>query len=47
VVNYLKSKGIDGKRLSFKGYGDTQPLGSNNTEEGRAMNRRTELKVLN
>ncbi|HZK65673.1 MAG TPA: OmpA family protein [Puia sp.] len=46
VVNYLKSKGIDGKRLSFKGYGDTQPVSNNNTDEGRAMNRRTELKVV-
>jgi outer membrane protein OmpA-like peptidoglycan-associated protein len=46
VVNYLKSKGIDGKRLFFKGYGDTQPVSSNDTEEGRARNRRTELKVI-
>jgi outer membrane protein OmpA-like peptidoglycan-associated protein len=46
VVNYLKSKGIDGKRLFFKGYGDTQPISSNGTEEGRAKNRRTELKII-
>lgn len=46
VVNYLKSNGIDSKRLFFKGYGDTQPVSSNATEEGRAKNRRTELKVL-
>jgi outer membrane protein OmpA-like peptidoglycan-associated protein len=46
VVNYLKSKGINGNRLFFKGFGDTQPVNANTTEEGRAGNRRTELKVL-
>jgi outer membrane protein OmpA-like peptidoglycan-associated protein/tetratricopeptide (TPR) repeat protein len=46
VVNYLKSKGIDPRRLSFKGFGDTQPVGPNSTEAGRARNRRTELKVV-
>jgi outer membrane protein OmpA-like peptidoglycan-associated protein len=46
VVNYLKSKGIDPKRLTYKGYGDAQPVSSNATEAGRAQNRRTELKVL-
>jgi len=46
VVNYLTSKGIDAKRLSFKGWGDTKPLADNKTEEGRALNRRTELKVV-
>jgi outer membrane protein OmpA-like peptidoglycan-associated protein/tetratricopeptide (TPR) repeat protein len=46
VVNYLKSKSIDPRRLSFKGYGDTLPVDSNTTEAGRSQNRRTELKVL-
>ena len=46
VVNYLKSKGIDSKRLFYKGFGDAQPVSSNATESGRAQNRRTELKVL-
>ena len=46
VVNYLKSKGIDAKRLFFKGYGDEQPVSSNDTEEGRGKNRRTELKIM-
>jgi outer membrane protein OmpA-like peptidoglycan-associated protein len=46
VVNYLKSKGIDPKRLFFKGNGDAQPVAPNATETGRAQNRRTELKVL-
>ncbi len=46
VVNYLKSKGIDPRRLSFKGFGDTSPVSPNTTEAGRAQNRRTELKVV-
>lgn len=45
VVNYLIAKGIDAKRLQAKGYGATQPVASNATEEGRALNRRTEMKV--
>ncbi len=46
VVNYLSANGIDSKRLSYKGFGDTQPTADNKTEEGRAQNRRTELKVV-
>lgn len=46
VVNYLVSKGIDAKRLSYKGFGETVPVADNKTEEGRAQNRRTELKVV-
>jgi outer membrane protein OmpA-like peptidoglycan-associated protein/tetratricopeptide (TPR) repeat protein len=46
VVNYLVKNGIDAKRLRFQGFGATQPIADNSTEEGRAKNRRTELKVL-
>ncbi len=46
VVNYLVKNGIRPERLSFKGYGMDQPLESNDTEEGRAVNRRTELKII-
>jgi outer membrane protein OmpA-like peptidoglycan-associated protein len=46
VVNYLKSKGIPAIRLSFKGYGEAEPVSPNTTEAGRAQNRRTELKVI-
>jgi outer membrane protein OmpA-like peptidoglycan-associated protein/tetratricopeptide (TPR) repeat protein len=45
VVNYLVSKGIAANRLSYKGYGETKPVADNKTEEGRALNRRTEMKV--
>ncbi len=47
VVQYLIAHGINGTRLSSKGFGATEPLADNNTEEGRARNRRTEMKVLN
>ncbi|HYM93341.1 MAG TPA: OmpA family protein, partial [Chitinophagaceae bacterium] len=46
VVTYLISKGIAANRLSFKGYGETKPVADNTTEEGRALNRRTEMKVI-
>lgn len=46
VVNYLVKNGIDAKRLRFQGFGATQPISDNSTEEGRARNRRTELKVV-
>jgi outer membrane protein OmpA-like peptidoglycan-associated protein/tetratricopeptide (TPR) repeat protein len=46
VVTYLISKGIDPKRLTYKGFGATIPIADNKTEEDRAQNRRTELKVI-
>lgn len=46
VVNYLVRKGIKGTRLVAKGFGATKPVADNKTEEGRAQNRRTELRIL-
>ncbi len=46
VVNYLLNKSIKNERLTFKGFGETNPVSANKTEEGRAMNRRTELSVV-
>jgi outer membrane protein OmpA-like peptidoglycan-associated protein/tetratricopeptide (TPR) repeat protein len=46
VYDYLVNKGIDKNRLSYKGYGLTKPIDTNDTEEGRANNRRTEFKVV-
>lgn len=46
VVNYLIGKGIASTRLLAKGFGATRPVADNKNEEGRAKNRRTELKVI-
>ncbi len=46
VVDFLVSKGISISRLISKGYGETQPVADNSTDEGRALNRRTEFKVI-
>jgi outer membrane protein OmpA-like peptidoglycan-associated protein/tetratricopeptide (TPR) repeat protein len=46
VVAFLISKGIEAKRLSSKGYGFSMPIGSNESELGRQLNRRTEFKIL-
>ncbi|NLI87376.1 MAG: OmpA family protein, partial [Bacteroidales bacterium] len=46
VVDYLLSKSVSPERVSWKGYGESQPVAPNSSTEGRAMNRRTELKIL-
>ncbi|TNE55014.1 MAG: hypothetical protein EP344_13670 [Bacteroidetes bacterium] len=45
VYDYLVGKGIPAERLRFKGYGEGQPIETNDTDEGRARNRRTEFVV--
>ena len=46
VVDYLISKGIAADRLTSVGYGEEQPIATNDTDEGRQLNRRTEFKIL-
>ena len=46
VVNYLLNKGVKNERLSFKGMGEANPVADNTTEEGKALNRRTELTIV-
>ncbi len=46
VRDYLVSKGVPAARLEAKGYGESQPIAKNDTGEGRARNRRVELKKL-
>ena len=45
VTTYLVNQGIDSKRLTHKGYGSTRPIAPNSTQEGKALNRRTEMQV--
>jgi len=46
VVDYLLTNGVDAGRLASKGFGDTKPVTSNSTEQGRAENRRTEFTIV-
>lgn len=46
VRAYLLMKGIAPERVEAKGYGMTMPIAENDTDEGRALNRRTEVKIL-
>ena len=45
VKGYLEKQGVEGKRVTAKGYGESMPVADNNTEEGKAKNRRTEFVV--
>lgn len=47
VVEWLTKNGVEPSRLSARGYGDTKPVADNTSDEGRAKNRRVELKKLN
>jgi len=46
VMDYFIEKGISANRLQYKGFGAAKPIASNDTEEGRALNRRTEMLVV-
>ena len=46
VKKYLSDKGVEENRLSTYGYGETNPVADNNTEEGRAKNRRVEFDIF-
>jgi outer membrane protein OmpA-like peptidoglycan-associated protein len=46
VFNYLIGQGIDAQRLEYNGYGFSIPIASNQSPEGRQMNRRTEFRVI-
>lgn len=45
VVGYLLGKSINMNRLAYKGFGSTKPVAGNATEQGKALNRRTELSI--
>ena len=46
VYKYLVNSGIDELRMNFSGYGYTKPVSTNETPEGRALNRRTEFRII-
>lgn len=46
VVNYLVSKGIDISRIQSKGFGKSKPVSTNETEEGRQLNRRVDFTII-
>jgi hypothetical protein len=46
VIEYLVGKGIVRERLSYKGFGAASPIGNNVTNDGRKLNRRTEIKIM-
>ena len=47
ILNYLVSEGVNQFKISVVGLGESTPIYSNDTEEGRAKNRRVEIKILN
>jgi chemotaxis protein MotB len=46
VVRYLAAQGVNPNILSAQGFGDTQPVASNDTAQGRAKNRRVEIVIM-
>lgn len=46
VADYLSSHGVQPARIATRGFGETQPIASNETEAGRAENRRVEIKLV-
>lgn len=46
VAGYLESRGVIAARVGTRGFGETQPIASNDTEAGRAANRRVEIKLV-
>jgi outer membrane protein OmpA-like peptidoglycan-associated protein len=46
VIDYLVRQGVKGNNLTMVGYGESAPIATNETQEGKAMNRRVEIKLL-
>lgn len=46
VAYYLEGRGVKSARVATRGYGETQPVASNDTEAGRAANRRVEIRIV-
>ena len=46
VANYMTSRGVNSARIRWQGFGETAPIADNATPEGRARNRRVEIKII-
>jgi len=46
ITNYLITRGVPASRLTYKGYGQTQPIATNDSEENKRKNRRVEVRIL-
>jgi outer membrane protein OmpA-like peptidoglycan-associated protein len=46
VADYLSMRGVAASRIRWQGYGETQPIASNDSEQGRSQNRRVEIKIV-
>jgi chemotaxis protein MotB len=46
VLRFLVSKGVPANTISAQGFGDSRPVASNDTAEGRAKNRRVEIVIM-
>ncbi|WP_336987562.1 OmpA family protein [Altererythrobacter aquiaggeris] len=46
VANYLVQRGVSAARIRSQGFGETQPIASNDTDSGRSLNRRVEIKII-
>jgi len=46
VADYLAARGVAGARMGIRGYGESQPIASNDSDTGRSQNRRVEIKVV-
>jgi outer membrane protein OmpA-like peptidoglycan-associated protein len=46
VADYLSTRGVQRVRMATQGYGETQPVATNETEEGRSANRRVEIRIV-
>ena len=46
VASYLSSHGVSSVRMATRGYGEMQPIASNETPDGKAQNRRVEIKIV-
>ncbi|TPG40364.1 OmpA family protein [Sphingomonas koreensis] len=46
VAGYLESHGVQNERIGTRGFGESQPIATNDTDEGRAANRRVEIKIV-